>query len=106
MSTCTECDMPQIWAGMDWHPHSAEQHAGTRRRLNRAVLRVLAERAAAESGHRVTIRFAQTTAWAECSCGWRGLNWPDSSYARGDGHDHLADCGRMVVDLALLQAAS
>ena len=104
MSACAECDLPQIWGGMDWHPHSAEQHDRMRRRLARHMLRLLAERVAAQAGHQVTIRFTVLLAWAECSCGWRGLNWPDSSYARGDGHDHLADLGWVLAAHALLTA--
>jgi hypothetical protein len=96
--------MPQIWGGMDWHPHTEEQHAGTRRRLVRHATRLLAERAAVLAGHHITIRFTATTAWAECSCTWTSLNWPYSEYARSDGHEHLAELGCLIVGYELLIA--
>lgn len=104
MSACPECDMPQIWGGMDWHPHTDDYHHRWRIRWTEQLLRKLRERAAVLAGHRVTIRFTATTAWAECSCTWTGLNWPYSEYARNDGHGHLADLGSLIVRYELLIA--
>ncbi|MFJ1703666.1 hypothetical protein [Kitasatospora sp. NPDC088346] len=47
---CHECDGPLVWAGTSWHPHGSRDHAGLRRTLDRAVLRVLVELAAGRRG--------------------------------------------------------
>lgn len=86
---CPECDQPQVWAGMSWHPHSDQQHTAMRRRLTIYMARLLRERSAVRAGHRITIRFTQTCVWFECSCGAAGNQRIDSAYARGEGHDHL-----------------
>lgn len=65
--------------------------------MRELLLRRLRERAAVLAGHRVTIRFTATLAWAECSCAWRGLNWPDSLYAREEAHEHLVYLGALVL---------
>ena len=90
MSHCPDCDLPTIWGGMSWHRHTDRQHAATRQRLTRYAARLLRERAAVLAGHRVTIRFTTDHAWFECAWGTAGRLWPDSAYARGEGHDHLA----------------
>jgi hypothetical protein len=103
---CLECGRPLLWAGMSWHPHTVEQHAGERRRLLLALRLGLWMRAAVLVGHRVTVRFTAGEAWAECVCSWRGLSWPDSAYARGDGREHLLGIGELIVIDERMKAAA
>ena len=102
---CRECGRTLPWAGMSWHPHSDEQHAGDRRRLLLALRLGLWQRAAALAGHRVALRFTATETWAECACSWRGLSWPYSEYARGNGREHLAALGELIVIHERMRAA-
>jgi hypothetical protein len=90
VSYCPECDLPLTWdANGAWIPHTDRQHAEPRGRLIEHADRLMRERTAVLNGHQVTIRFTQTCAWFECTCGARGMVRCDSTYARRDGHDHL-----------------
>lgn len=103
---CAECGDTLLWGGTGWVPHTPERHVLRRARLVRSFLRQLQARAAGIDSHTVVIRFTSDMAWAECSCGWRDIPWPDSAYARRDGHDHLGDIGGLLVRQALLRAAA
>jgi hypothetical protein len=89
VSHCPECDRPLLWGGMSSVPHTDAQHAADRARLLRYAARLLRERIAASSGHRIVLRFTADAAWFECACGASGLARVDSAYARRDGHQHL-----------------
>jgi hypothetical protein len=83
---------------MAFVPHTDNYHVYVRRRVMAMLKIALISKVGAKDGHKVTIRFTQDWAWAECFCGWSGMNWAESSLARHQGFVHLFDEGLDHLD--------
>jgi hypothetical protein len=99
------CDMPRLWGGMAWFPHTDEDHRRFRSGLLWSFRERLLMRVGTLAGHVITLRFTASVAFFECSCGINGPLWPSSAYARHDGENHLYRIGGMAL-LAMWQGQS